>query len=143
MAQGMNHVEVEHRYGAPPEAVWAVYVDHARWSEWAGTPGSRLIVRGSPDPNGVGAVRGFFGGMREEIKSFDPPNRMTYSVIGGFFPVKNHLGEVTFEADGHGTVVRWRCWFDSKVPGLGGLMQRFIGTTFARALAGLERHSFS
>jgi uncharacterized protein YndB with AHSA1/START domain len=140
---GSQQVEVEHHYNAVPEAVWAVYVDHARWSEWAGVPGSRLIIRGSPDPNGVGAVRGFLDGTREEIKSFDPPRRMTYSVIGGLFPIKNHLGEVTLEAEGDGTLLRWRCRFESKIPGLGGLMRRLITRMFTRALAGLEAHSFS
>ena len=49
----------------------------------AGTPGSKLVKQGDSEPNGVGAVRGFVGGMREEITSFDAPQRMTYRVIGG------------------------------------------------------------
>lgn len=135
---GRQKVEVEHRYDATPEAVWAVYVDHARWSEWSGFGGSRLIKPGTPDLNGVGAIRGFVGRTREEIMSFDPPKRMTYRLIGGLLPIKNHLGEVIFEADGSGTLVRWRCHFDSWVPGLGGPIQRMITGMFDRALTGLE-----
>lgn len=142
MRQGKIEVEVEHRYDASPEAVWAVYSDHARWSEWAGTPGSRLVVQGSPDPNGVGAVRGFAGGTREEILSFDPPKRMTYTVTAGIMPMKNHFGEVTLEPDGSGTRLRWRCRFDSKIPGLGGLLRRMITRVFSAALAGLEARGF-
>ncbi len=138
MQKGRQQVEVEHHYDATPEAVWAVYVDHARWSEWSGIRGSRLIVRGSPDPNGVGAIRGFVGRTREEIMSFDPPKRMTYRLIGGLLPIHNHLGEVTFEAEGGGTLVRWRCHFDSRVPGLGGPFQRMITRMFSKALVGLE-----
>ena len=140
---GVRRVEVQHRFNASPQAVWDVYSDHARWSEWAGTPGSRLVVRGHPDPNGVGAVRGFVGGMREEVLTFDPPKRMTYTVIAGLFPVKDHEGEVVFEADGDGTLVTWRCRFKSKIPGLGGLLERVVTGTFRRGLEGLERHSFS
>lgn len=143
MVQGKQQVEVEHRYNATPDAVWAIYSDHARWSEWSGMPGSRLVVAGSPDPNGVGAIRGFVGRTREEILSFDPPKRMTYSVIGGLLPIKNHLGEVTLEADGDGTILRWRCHFDSKVPGLAGPLARLITRMFKQALAGLEDHAFS
>jgi uncharacterized protein YndB with AHSA1/START domain len=69
----VQHVAVSHRYDARPQVVWDVYTDHARWKEWAGTPGSRLVVEGSPDRNGAGAVRGFAGGMREKILEFEPP----------------------------------------------------------------------
>jgi uncharacterized protein YndB with AHSA1/START domain len=139
----MQRVEVEHRYAAPPQAVWDIYTDHARWREWAGTPGSRLAIAGQPNRNGTGAVRAFPGGIREEILTFEPPKRMTYTVIGGFFPIRDHLGEVFFEPDGEGTRIVWRCRFESRIPGLGGLIERFITATFRRALAGLERRGFS
>ncbi|MCP4003846.1 MAG: SDR family NAD(P)-dependent oxidoreductase [bacterium] len=141
-ARGMRSVEVRRRFEAPPRAVWDVYTDHARWSEWAGTPGSRLVAKGQHDPNGVGAVRSFTGGVREQVLSFDPPRRMTYTVISGPFPIKDHEGEVVFEPDGDGTLVTWRCRFKSKIPGLGGLLERIVTSIFARGLEGLERHSF-
>ena len=139
----MQHVEVVHRFNAPPQAVWDVYTDHARWSEWAGTPGSRLVKEGSRERNGTGAVRAFLGGLREEVLDFEPPKRMTYRVVGGLFPIRDHLGEVTLEPDGDGTRLVWRCRFESRIPGLGGILQRFVTATFRRALRGLERHSFS
>jgi uncharacterized protein YndB with AHSA1/START domain len=139
----VQHVEVTHRYAAPPQVVWDVYTDHARWSEWAGTPGSKLVVEGSPDRNGVGAVRAFVGGLREEILEFEPPKRMAYTVVGGFFPVRNHLGEVTLEPDGEGTRIVWRCRFEPKIPGTGALTERFVRFFFARGLRGLEKRGFS
>ena len=139
----VRSVEVRHRFDASPQAVWDVYTDHARWSEWAGVPGSRLIEPGQVDPNGVGAVRGFAGGLREEVLRFEPPKRMTYRVVAGLFPIKDHEGEVIFEPEGESTLVIWRCHFKSKIPGLGGLLERFITSTFRRGLEGLERHSFS
>jgi uncharacterized protein YndB with AHSA1/START domain len=139
----VQQVEVTHRYDAPPQAVWDVYTDHARWSEWAGTPGARLLREGSPDPNGTGAVRAFVGGLREEVLEFEPPKRMTYTVTAGLFPIEQHLGEVLLEPDGTGTRVVWRCRFESRIPGLGGLLRRFVTSSFTRALAGLERHSFA
>lgn len=142
MTQGRFEVDVQHDYAAPPEAVWRIYTDHARWSEWAGTPGSHLVVEGSPDENGVGCVRGFAGRTREEILSFDPPKRMTYTVIGGLMPIRNHFGEVTLEPHAGGTRLRWRCRFDSRIPGLGGLFRRVITRVFTGALEGLERRGF-
>ncbi len=139
----MQHVEVRRRYAATPQAVWDVYVDHARWSEWSGFPGSKLVTPGAEDPNGSGAVRSFTGGVREEVIDFEPPKRMTYSVIGGPFPVVDHLGEVTFEPDGEGTLVVWRCRFEPRIPLTGALLQRFITSSFRRALDGLGRRGFA
>ncbi len=139
----MQHVEVTHRYDAAPQAIWDIYSDHARWREWGPMPGSRLVKEGSPDPNGTGAVRGFAGGLREEILDFEPPKRMTYRVVAGLFPIKNHFGEVTLEPDGEGTRVVWRCRFEPMIPGTGAMLERFVARSFRNALAGLERHHFS
>lgn len=135
----MEHVEVARRFDAPPERVWAVYTDHARWREWAGTPGSRLVREGHPDPNGTGAVRAFAGGLREEILAFEPPKRMTYRVVAGPVPFRDHRGEVRLEPDGAGTRVVWTCRLAPRIPGTGGLCRRLVAGVFRRALAGLER----
>ena len=141
----VKHVEVERRFDAPREAVWEVYTDHARWSEWAGFPGSRLEVEGRPDRNGSGAVRALGAGplrAREEVLDFEPPKRMTYRVLGGPLPLRHHLGEVRFEPDGDGPRVVWRCRFESALPGLGPLLRVFVTRTFRRALDGLARRHF-
>jgi len=142
----VQHVEVTRRFSALPQAVWDVSTDHAGWKDWAGFATSRLETEGSPDRNGVGAVRVLgSGGVNaiEEITEFDAPKRMVYRLVGGAAPLKNHQGELVFEPDGEGTRVTWRCRFDSKIPGLGFLMRAGISRMFARALAGLERHSFA
>lgn len=141
----MHRVEVERRFAAPPQAVWDVYTDHAGWSEWSGFQRSWLEVEGTPDRNGTGAVRAFGNGpvrVFEEVREFQPPKRMTYSLLRGGIPLKNHLGEVVFEPDGEGTRVVWRCRFDSGIPGLGPLFRLVITQVFRRALRGLERRHF-
>jgi uncharacterized protein YndB with AHSA1/START domain len=141
----MQHVEVERRFAAPPDAVWRVYTDHARWSEWAGFSRSWLETEGRPDRNGVGAVRGFgSAGVAsfEEVVSFEPPKRMTYRILRGGLPIRNHLGEVLLEPDGAGTRLIWRCRFESKIPGLGLPLRWFVTGFFRRALAGLARRGF-
>ena len=141
----MQHVEVSRTFAAPPQRVWDVYTDHAGWKEWAGIGSSTLDVEGQPDPNGTGAVRALgSGGMHayEEILDFEPPKRMTYRVVRGGLPMKNHLGEICFEPDGDGTRVVWRCRFDSRIPGLGWAMRIFITRFFRGALEGLARHAF-
>lgn len=152
MTKGRIAVEVDHYYDAAPQDVWRVYTDHARWSEWAGTPNSHIVregggggegaSKGEGDPNGVGCVRGFAGGTHEEILSFDPPKHMTYTVTQGIMPMKNHFGEVWLDAEGAGTRLRWQCHFDSKIPGLGGLLRIMITRVFRKALEGLEARGF-
>jgi uncharacterized protein YndB with AHSA1/START domain len=138
----MRRVEVHQRIAAPVESVWDRYTDHVSWNEWAGMGKVRLEREGTPAPNGVGCMRVISSagvGVYEEILSFDRPRRMTYRVVKGGIPIKDHLGEVVFEPDGHGTLVTWRCQFDSRIPGLGGLFQALITRLFRNALRGLAR----
>jgi uncharacterized protein YndB with AHSA1/START domain len=141
----MRHVAVEAIIEAPVQAVWDLYTDHVSWTRWAGLGTVRLAREGVPAPNGVGCVRAIksFGvGVEEEVLSFDPPSRMTYRVIRGGIPMRDHFGEVRFEPHPRGTHVFWRCQFESKLPGLGGLFQFFITGLFRNALAGLARQPF-
>lgn len=141
----MQRVEVTRRFAAPREAVWKVYTNHAGWQQWAGIGTSRLERPGTPERNGVGALRSLgVGPVRafEEVLEFEPPRRMTYRVVKGGLPMKNHRGEVRFEPDGDGTRVVWSCRFESRIPGLGGLMRRMVEHVFRSALDGLAQHAF-
>jgi len=141
----MQRVEVTRRFAAPPQAVWDVYTDHAGWEEWASVGRSRLSRQGQPDRNGAGAVRALGPGplaAYEEVLEFEPPKRMTYRVLRGGIPVRNHLGEVRFEPDGDGTRVVWSCRFESRVPLMGGVFQRIVTRVFRQALDGLAKHAF-
>lgn len=138
----MQHVEVVKIINAPVQKVWDRYTDHVSWTQWAGLGKVRLAKEGVPPPNGVGCVRVISSGgveVHEEVLSFDAPRRMTYRVIKGGIPIKDHLGEVEFEAQGDATHITWRCRFDSKIPGLGGVFRWLITRLFRNALKGLER----
>jgi uncharacterized protein YndB with AHSA1/START domain len=138
----MKYVEVREVIPAPIEAVWNRYTDHRSWTNWAGLGTVTLDREGSPSPNGVGCVRMISrAGVRvfEEVVSFEPPRRMSYRVVKGGIPIKNHLGEVEFEARGEQTLVTWRCRFDSKIPGLGAPFRLLVTTLFRNALRGLRR----
>lgn len=141
----MEQVKVARHFDAPAERVWEVYTDHARWSEWAGFPKSWIEKPGVPLTNGSGCVRGF-GAMGsktfETIHEFDPPHRMTYSILKGGLPIADHFGEVSFEPDGDGSRIVWQCRFRSRVPLMGLVLQRFITRFFRNALDGLAKHSF-
>lgn len=136
----MQHVEVTRVIEAPIENVWNRYTDHVSWTEWAGMGTATLDRAGDPRPNGTGCVRVISNlGVKvyEEVLSYDAPTRMTYRVVRGGIPIRDHLGEVTFEPQDDGTRITWRCRFESKVPGLGGFFRWLVTTLFTRALAGL------
>lgn len=138
-------VEVVRVISAPRRKVWDAYTDHASWGEWAGVGKARLDREGTPSRNGVGCVRVLGAGpvaAHEEVLKFDPPHLMTYRVVKGGLPMRNHLGEVRFEDVRGKTRVVWRCEFDSKIPGLGPLLRLIVKGVFRRALEGLERKRF-
>jgi uncharacterized protein YndB with AHSA1/START domain len=138
----MQHVEVKQVIAAPQQLVWDRYTDHVSWTDWAGLGRVSLARAGVPPPNGVGCVRVIASAgvkVHEEVLTFEPPRRMTYRVVKGGIPIKDHAGEVVFEPHERGTLVTWRCQFNSKIPGLGGIFRLLVTRLFRNALAGLAR----
>jgi uncharacterized protein YndB with AHSA1/START domain len=135
-------VEVVRTFQAPRSQVWAAYTDHAGWTEWAGVGNVRLVRHGHPERDGTGAVRaiGNLGfEVHEEVTAFEPDRRMTYRVVGGPVPMRDHAGEVLLEEAGCVTTVRWRCRFRPALPGLGAVLRFVTRRTFERVLGRLER----
>ena len=76
-------IRVERRLDAPPEAVFEIVADHARYDRFDGIRRSELVEPGDPDPNGLGAVRWLWLGplrFEEEVTAFDPPRRFDYLI---------------------------------------------------------------
>jgi len=137
---------VTKRFSAPRAAVWSVYTDHLSWNDWAHIGKVRLEREGHPSRDGVGCIRVISSGgisVREEVLSFDEPERMTYRVVRGGLPIKNHLGEVRFDENASGgTTVTWQCRFESRVPGLGFVWKAVIKKVFRDTLDGLAAGPF-
>ena len=53
----MRTVRVERRIEAPAEEVFELLTDHAGYASFRGVRGAELVREGSPDPNGLGAMR--------------------------------------------------------------------------------------
>lgn len=141
----MEQLEVRRHIAGPPAAVFATYTDHVSWTEWAGFGPARLSREGVPAPNGVGCIRVIGPALtaaHEEVLAYEPPKRMTYTIVKGFPLIRDHFGEVSFEPEGDGTLVIWRCRFTSRIPFMGGVIRSALSRAFARALDGLARHRF-
>jgi uncharacterized protein YndB with AHSA1/START domain len=134
-------VTVERTIDHPVELVFRRYTDHAGWSRWAGLGRVRLVREGSPDRDGVGAVRAFAlsPGLREEVIAFEPPERMEYRISQGAYPLTDHHGEVLFAPEGRSTRVTWKVSFRSRLPGLGGMVSAGLTLLFRRILSRLAR----
>jgi uncharacterized protein YndB with AHSA1/START domain len=141
----VQQVHVQRHIAGAPQAVFDAYTDHVSWAEWAGIGPARLAREGVPAPNGVGCIRVLgpaISAAHEEVLSFEPPKRMTYTIVKGFPLIRDHFGEVDFEPEGSGTLVIWRCRFVSRVPFLGGVIRNTLSRMFGRALDGLAQHRF-
>lgn len=116
------------RSSAPVEEVWAVLADARRWKEWTPLTVSELEREGSPEPDGVGAVRLFGGGpvrTREEVVEFEPPRRLVYEMRSGM-PIRGYRAEVTLTDWNGGTEIAWVSRFEPKVPGTGAVLRLFL-----------------
>ena len=138
----MQEVSVSRTVAAPRQQAWDLYTDHVSWQDWAGLGRVHLDREGDPAPNGSGCVRVITSAgmpVYEEILEFDVPTRMTYSLVKGAMPIRDHLGEVDFSDDGEGTLIEWRARFNSKIPGLGWLLKLVVQRVFNKAMDGFER----
>ena len=135
-------VDVSQRIDAPADRVWAVLSEHERMPEWA-APLKRvaLIKTGSPDRNGVGAVRLMEAPMQrieEEIIAWDPPRSFDYTLLSGA-PVRDHRGRLEVVPAGSGCTVRWHVTFEPKVPFTGTALKLGLTLAFTRMLSGLKK----
>jgi len=118
--ESVNTYTFTHTVPVPPATVWGVLADHSGMSRW--TPLRHVVMEagGSPDPNGVGAVRALHlvgPPIREQVTEFEPERRLGYRALSGI-PARDYTGEVVLEPTGDGTRIRWTITFAPAVPGL-------------------------
>lgn len=131
---------------APPEIVWEVMTDHQLYSRWSPSSRVDLEVEGSPDRNGVGAVRAFRTGpvsTREEVTAFDPPHRMAYRALGMPLPVRNYRSEMVLvgSEDGASCDLHWDSWFEVVIPLTGGILRQLMASAVAKFAAGIAEEA--
>ena len=138
--RGNHAVDAEARTSASPERVFAVLADVERWPDWTFPDDAGRERDGSPEADGLGAIRRFRTGRRitrEEVVGFDPPSAFSYVLLEGV-AVRNYRGDVTIEPDGDGgSVVHWRSSFDPKVPGTGWLWRSGFRRLLRRTVSDL------
>lgn len=118
----MQTVIVTKTINAPIEDVFDAYTDHERLADLPMVLSAKVVVPGTSEKNGVGAVREVNGGLiwlREEITAFERPTLMEYRIRRSRPPSRHELGRVTFEEVPGGTEVTWKTVFGVDLPLVG------------------------
>ncbi|MED5815751.1 SRPBCC family protein [Mycolicibacterium sp. 050232] len=127
---------------APPVA-WEVLTRHDQVSEWM--PARKVILEtaGSPDRDGLGAVRAIhlFGSViRERITGFDAPTTLRYELLSGL-PFREYTGQITVEPHAGGSRISTAISFRTVVPGTQLLVAIAIRIASARAARAANRRA--
>lgn len=126
-----------------PIVAWEVLTDHGRMSEWM--PARKVILEaaGSPDRDGVGAVRAIhsFGTViRERITMFDAPTTLRYELLSGL-PFRDYTGQITVEPRAGGSRISTEISFSTVIPGSQLLVAIAIRVASARAARAADRRA--
>ncbi len=139
----MPHISFNRRIDAPIDVVWSVLSDHRGMQSWTPLRRAELEREGSPDPNGVGAIRRLVAvgpPIREEVTEYEAPKRLVYKMLSGA-PVKNYFGRTSLtESDGK-TDLYWTIDFDSSLPGAGLVVRGVIGDLIRRLAKESEKRA--
>ena len=129
-------IRVERRLDAPPEAVFEIVADHARYDRFDGIRRSELVESGDPDPNGLGAVRWVWLGpfrFEEEITAFEPSRRLDYLIRDvRALPFRHDGGSIRLAPDGAGTHAVWTSSFEVPLPLVGSTIDRMFSVRLER-----------
>jgi len=142
----MRSVHVTRTIPGPPEPIFDVLADHARYDRFRSIHDSELINEGEPAPNGVGALRRIKVRplvFEEEITAYERPSKLDYLIVKLNVPLRHDGGSITLTPDGDGTRVDWRSSFSVPTPVVGGVQeliwQPVLSRGFRRTLEDVER----
>ena len=129
---------------APADVVFATLTDHSSYAEWGQCDESLLEVEGSPEPNGLGAVRRLVMkatglNVREEVNHYWPPHVMGYRVID--HTLKDHQGIVVLTERDGGTEIAWQLTANPPDPSMIDIFREFVPPGIKQLVADLAAES--
>jgi hypothetical protein len=123
----------------PPEAIYRIVADGARWPSCTPLGSFELEKPGAGATEGPGAIRVFKTGpvkSREQIIEAVDGHRLSYVALSGL-PLRDYRASIDLEAVGSGTMLHWRASFDAKVPGTGWFYRWYMTRFLQRAATGI------
>lgn len=139
----MKTVEVKRTIRAPVEQVFDQLTDLANYAEFPGVRRARFVREGTPEKNGVGAIREVDARifwMQEEVLGFERPYRMDYRIRQSRPGIRHESGRMQLKATTGGTEVTWTSAFAVPLPLLAGPAE-FLGARLSELMfAAILRH---
>jgi uncharacterized protein YndB with AHSA1/START domain len=127
---------------ASPEVVFEVMTDHRAYAGFTPMRKSELEREGEPAPNGVGAIRVFHfaGPLREEVLTYEPSSRYSYTMLSGA-PLRDHVGTVELTPNGDTTKVVYAIRTTPTLPLIGPLVMAVVKRVVTQLLNGVATES--
>jgi uncharacterized protein YndB with AHSA1/START domain len=128
---------------APPETVFDVLTDHRGYADITPIRSAELEREGSPEPNGVGAIRALHAvgpPLREEVLAYEPARRFSYTLISGA-PVRKHVGTVELTSQNGGTELVYAVRTMPTIPVVGFAVVAVVKQAIAQLLKGVVAES--
>ncbi len=141
----VQKIDVEHEFRIPVDRVFAYLSEHENLGVLFGLKVER-VRSGDSDRNGVGSVRRLslagIAPFEETVTAYVPDDLIVYRVTKGS-PIKNHEGRMEFRSreSGAASHLRYRIEFESKVPGLGPVVEKGLTRNITRGLRKVERQA--
>ena len=137
-----HHVTVDRVFAKPPERVFAYLAEHENLADLFGAKVTRLKDGDDGHRNGVGSVRSLRVGpappFEETVTEYDEPRRIVYRITKGT-PLRGHVGVMTFEPEGEGTLFHYDIRLASPVPGLAALVRASLNRSIRAGLHKVDR----
>jgi hypothetical protein len=117
----MQKLTFKRDFDLPPDRVFLFFSEHENLGPLFGANITRLSNGDDGSRNGVGSARrlkiGPLPAFEETVTAFLPDRLIEYRITRGS-PLKQHLGELSFEPTEAGTSLEWNITFTTAVPGL-------------------------
>ncbi len=128
---------------APVEMVFDVLTDHRGYAKLTPLRSSTLEREGSPEPNGVGAIRvlSLIGPpIREEVTAFERPTLLAYKALSGV-PARSHTGTVRLTPAGERTRLEWEVDSTPRLPLPDSVWSAAVRPVIGQLLKGVVKES--
>ncbi|OBA83369.1 hypothetical protein A9W99_08625 [Mycobacterium sp. 1164966.3] len=80
--------------------------------------------------------------VRDEIIGGSRPHHHAYTTtLPGFWPVKDHRGDISIAELANGSLITWTATFKTSVPGLGKPLQLMLRSLIVRLAAALAQQA--
>lgn len=141
----LHSIDVEHDYRFPVERLFTYLSEHENLGVLFGLKVQR-VRNGDTDRNGVGSVRKLslagLAPFEETVTECAPNELIVYRITKGG-PLKNHEGRMEFSSreSGAASHLRYRIEFESKIPGLGPVVEQVLGRSVTRGLGKVEQQA--